>query len=70
VFYLLMKTGIDKCWDEGDPYMVETQVVYNDYLRPGSRGRINKQWITWRVMSGEWDLRPASWVQREGGLHG
>ncbi|MBA7676642.1 hypothetical protein ES703_84886 [subsurface metagenome] len=64
MFYLITPTGIDECWDEGDAYMLETRTIYNDYLHPGSRGRINKFLLSHLLRTDErWDLRPNTWCK-------
>lgn len=62
MFFLISPTGIHKCWDEGDAYMLETEVVYDDYLRSGTMGRINKRFLGYILSIDErWDLRSQDW---------
>lgn len=62
MFYLITPTGVDRCWDDGDPYMLEKIVVFNDYLSTGSRGRMSKRYLSYLLLTDpRWDLRPETW---------
>jgi len=65
VFYLITRTGIAYCWDEGNPYLLEKQIIYDDFLPSGSKGRVSKVLVSAKLLSSEWDLLPVLESQRK-----
>lgn len=58
MFYLITPTGVKKCWGGGNAYMLETEVIYNDILPSGTRGRMSKKLLAHLLATDEgYDIR-------------
>lgn len=59
VYFLLFKnTEIVICIDTGNPYIVQTYVLWSLYRQTGSRGAIDKKYLKSKLQDTTWDILP------------